>query len=51
VLDDFKDLSAYVVYACGAPVVVETAHREFTSHRGLPNEAFFSDVFSFVPKV
>jgi len=50
VLDDFKDLSAYVVYACGAPVVVETAHREFTSHRGLPNEAFFSDVFSFVPK-
>jgi CDP-4-dehydro-6-deoxyglucose reductase len=50
VLDDFKDLSGYAVYACGAPVVVETAHREFTTLRGLPNEAFYSDVFSFVPK-
>ena len=50
VLDDFKDLSGYAVYACGAPVVVEAAHREFTSQRGLPNEAFYSDVFTFVPK-
>jgi CDP-4-dehydro-6-deoxyglucose reductase len=51
VLDDFKDLSGYAVYACGAPVVVETAHREFTTQRGLPNDAFYSDVFTFVPKV
>ncbi|MDO8925904.1 MAG: CDP-6-deoxy-delta-3,4-glucoseen reductase [Sideroxyarcus sp.] len=50
VLDDFKDLSGYAVYACGAPVVVEAAHREFTTQRGLPNDAFFSDVFTFVPK-
>lgn len=50
VLDDFKDLSGYVAYACGAPVVVETAHREFTTQRGLPNDAFYSDVFSFAPK-
>lgn len=50
VLDDFKDLSGYAVYACGAPVVVEAAHREFTSQCGLPNEAFYSDVFTFVPK-
>jgi CDP-4-dehydro-6-deoxyglucose reductase len=50
VLDDFKDLSAYAVYACGAPVVVEAAHREFTTQRGLPNDAFYSDVFTFVPK-
>jgi CDP-4-dehydro-6-deoxyglucose reductase len=50
VLDDFKDLSGYAVYACGAPVVVEAAHREFTSQRGLPNEAFYSDAFTFVPK-
>lgn len=50
VLDDFKDLSGYAVYACGAPVVVEAAHREFTSQRGLPNDAFYSDVFTFVPK-
>ncbi|HAF43956.1 MAG: CDP-6-deoxy-delta-3,4-glucoseen reductase [Sideroxydans sp. GWF2_59_14] len=50
VLDDFKDLSGYAVYACGAPVVVEAAHREFTTQCGLPNDAFFSDVFTFVPK-
>lgn len=50
VLDDFKDLSGYTVYACGAPVVVEAAHREFTTQRGLPNEAFYSDAFTFVPK-
>ncbi|MBI4807625.1 MAG: CDP-6-deoxy-delta-3,4-glucoseen reductase [Nitrosomonadales bacterium] len=50
VLDDFKDMSGYVVYACGAPVVVEAAHREFTTQRGLANDAFYSDVFTFVPK-
>jgi CDP-4-dehydro-6-deoxyglucose reductase len=50
VLDDFKDLSGYLVYACGAPVVVEAAHREFTTQRGLPNDALYSDVFTFVPK-
>ena len=50
VLDDFKDLSAYAVYACGAPVVVEAAHREFTSRRGLHNDSFYADAFTFVPK-
>lgn len=50
VLDDFPDLSGYAVYGCGAPVVVEAAHREFTTLRGLPNDSFYSDVFSFVPK-
>src|SRR3970040_882737 len=50
VLDDFKDLSGYAVYACGAPVMGETAHREFTSQRGLPNDAFYSDAFTFAPK-
>jgi CDP-4-dehydro-6-deoxyglucose reductase len=50
VLDDFNDLSGYAVYACGAPVVVEAAHREFTTQRGLPNDAFYSDAFTFVPK-
>lgn len=50
VLEDFADLSGHAVYACGAPVVVEAAHREFTTQRGLPDDAFFSDVFTFVPK-
>ncbi|HCI53886.1 MAG TPA: CDP-6-deoxy-delta-3,4-glucoseen reductase [Gallionella sp.] len=50
VLEDYSDLSAHVVYACGAPVVVEAAHTDFTTTRGLPNDAFFSDAFTFTPK-
>jgi CDP-4-dehydro-6-deoxyglucose reductase len=50
VLEDFKDLSGYAVYACGAPIVVEAAHRDFTAQRGLPNDSFYSDAFTFVPK-
>ncbi|GAB4125355.1 MAG: CDP-6-deoxy-delta-3,4-glucoseen reductase [Sideroxydans sp.] len=50
VLEDFPDLSGYAVYACGAPVVVEAAHRDFTSLRGLPEDAFYSDAFTFAPK-
>jgi CDP-4-dehydro-6-deoxyglucose reductase len=50
VLEDYADLSAYQVYACGAPVVVEAAHRDFTGQRALPPEEFFSDAFSFAPK-
>ncbi len=50
VLEDYADLSGHQVYVCGAPVVVEAAHRDFTSQRSLPQEEFFSDVFSFAPK-
>jgi CDP-4-dehydro-6-deoxyglucose reductase, E3 len=50
VLDDYIDLSAYEVYACGAPVVVEAARRDFTAQRKLPNDAFYSDAFTFTPK-
>ncbi|GAB5605410.1 CDP-6-deoxy-delta-3,4-glucoseen reductase [Sideroxyarcus sp. TK5] len=50
VLEDFTDLSGYDVYACGAPVVVEAAHNDFTAQCGLPNSAFYSDAFTFAPK-
>jgi CDP-4-dehydro-6-deoxyglucose reductase len=50
VLDDFKELSGYAVYACGAPVVVDAAHREFTAQRALQNDSFYADAFTFVPK-
>lgn len=50
VVDDYRDLSGYQVYACGAPVVVEAAHRDLTEKCRLPNESFFSDAFTFVPK-
>ena len=50
VMEDYDDLSAYQVYACGTPVVVEAAHRDYTTQRKLPNEEFFSDAFTFMPK-
>ncbi|GAB1231913.1 CDP-6-deoxy-delta-3,4-glucoseen reductase [Ferrigenium sp. UT5] len=50
VLQDFSDLSAYAVYACGAPVMVQAAHRDFSAQRGLQDDAFFSDMFTFAPK-
>jgi len=50
VMEDYADLSGYETYVCGAPVVVEAAHRDFTSQRGLPDDAFYSDAFTFAPK-
>lgn len=50
VMEDYSNLSAYEVYACGAPVVVEAAHTDFTTTRGLPNESFFSDAFTYAAK-
>jgi CDP-4-dehydro-6-deoxyglucose reductase len=50
VLDDYSDLTSYEVYACGAPVVVEASRRDFIAQRQLPNDAFYSDAFTFAPK-
>lgn len=50
VLEDYSNLSGHQVYACGAPVMVEAARRDFITLRGLPNEEFFSDAFTFAPK-
>lgn len=50
VMEDYADLSSYEAYVCGAPVVVEAAHRDFTTLRGLSEEAFYSDAFTFAPK-
>lgn len=50
VLEDYADLSGHEVYACGAPAMVEAAFRDFTAQRGLPNDSFFSDAFTFAPK-
>ena len=45
VLDDLPDLSGYEVYACGAPIVVDSARASFTEQRGLPEDAFYADSF------
>lgn len=49
VLNDGLDLSQHQVYCCGAPAMVEAAHRDFIA-RGLPENEFFSDAFTFAPK-
>ena len=46
VLQDFADLSGHQVYACGAPVVVESAQAAYVAERGLPAEEFFADAFT-----
>jgi CDP-4-dehydro-6-deoxyglucose reductase len=46
VVDDHPDLSAYQVYACGAPIVVESAQRDFVAQCNLPETEFFADAFT-----
>jgi len=47
VLADFADLSGYQVYACGAPVMVDSARDSFVQTRGLPEDEFFADAFVY----
>lgn len=47
VLEDFADLSAHEVYACGAPALIDAARADFCGGRGLPEDAFFADAFTF----
>lgn len=46
VMADLPDLSGHEVYACGAPVMVQLAQRDFVSLHGLPAEFFFADAFT-----
>jgi CDP-4-dehydro-6-deoxyglucose reductase len=46
VLEDLPDLSGYQVYACGAPIVVDSARRDFSELAGLAEEEFFADAFT-----
>jgi len=46
VMADLPDLSGHEVYACGAPVMVDAAKRDFVARCGLPPEAFFADSFT-----
>ena len=45
VLEDFPDLSGYQVYACGAPIVVDSARKDYSELAGLPEEEFYADSF------
>lgn len=46
VMEDIPDLSGHQVYACGMPVMVDAAKREYVAKCGLPADEFFSDVFT-----
>jgi CDP-4-dehydro-6-deoxyglucose reductase len=45
VLVDQPDLSGYQVYACGAPIVVESAQRDYLQ-AGLATDDFYADAFT-----
>ncbi len=44
-LQDFPDLSGHQVYACGAPIVVDSARADTLRH-GLPADEFYADSFT-----
>ena len=46
VMADLPDLSKHQVYACGAPIMVESAQRDFVSRCNLPAEEFYADAFT-----
>jgi CDP-4-dehydro-6-deoxyglucose reductase, E3 len=46
VMEDFADLSGHQVYACGVPVMVDAAQRDFTTQCGLPQDELFADSFT-----
>lgn len=45
VVADFADLSAHQVYACGAPIVVDSAQKDFVKICKLPEDEFYADSF------
>src|SRR5215471_8806925 len=46
VMQDLPDLSGVQVYACGVPIMVDSARRDFIEKCGLPEQEFFSDSFT-----
>ncbi|HEX5340970.1 MAG TPA: CDP-6-deoxy-delta-3,4-glucoseen reductase [Duganella sp.] len=46
VMADLPDLSGHQVYACGAPIMVESAKKDFVAQCGLPEDEFYADAFT-----
>ena len=40
------DMSGYQVYACGAPIVIESAQKQYVEKCGLPQDEFYADSFT-----
>ena len=46
-MEDFPDLSAHQVYACGSPAMIAATKRDFVGGCKLPENEFFADSFDF----
>ncbi len=46
VMHDHPNLLQHQVYACGAPIMVESAQRDFVMKCGLPDDEFYADSFT-----
>lgn len=46
VMQDYPDLSGHQVYACGAPIVVDSARKDFCTLARLNEDDFFADSFT-----
>jgi CDP-4-dehydro-6-deoxyglucose reductase len=46
VMADWPDLSGHQVYACGAPIVVDSARRDFVVECRLDPDEFYADSFT-----
>ncbi|GAB3463361.1 CDP-6-deoxy-delta-3,4-glucoseen reductase [Massilia terrae] len=46
VMQDFPDLSGFQVYACGAPVMVDAARKDYVEQCKLPADEFYADAFT-----
>ncbi len=46
VMEDFPDLSGHQVYACGVPIMVDSARRDFVQKCGLLETEFYADSFT-----
>jgi CDP-4-dehydro-6-deoxyglucose reductase len=46
VMEDLPDLSGHQVYACGAPIVVESARDEYVAKARLSPDEFYADAFT-----
>ena len=45
-MEDFPDLSGYQVYACGVPIMVDSAKKDFIEKCKLHEDEFYADSFT-----
>jgi len=46
VMQDVPDLSGHQVYACGVPIMVDSARKDFVEQCRLPEDEFYADSFT-----